>query len=50
MGQQDDFLALPRYQRELAYKVARAKVGPSHPLRVDELWAAHKGLEGKGES
>jgi len=46
MSLQDDFLALPRYQREQAYKLARAKVGPSHSLRIDELWAAYRSLKG----
>jgi len=45
MSLQDDFLALPRYQREEAYKIARAKVGPSKSMHIDELMAAHKSLK-----
>ena len=46
MSLQDGFLALPRSKREEAYKVARAKLGPSHPLCIEELMAAYKSIRG----
>ena len=46
MTLQDDFLKLSKKDRELAYKVAREKLGPSKSIHVDELMAAHRQLKG----
>jgi len=43
---QDEFMALPRWQREEAYKAARKKLGNSKSIQIDELMAAHKSIKG----
>ena len=46
MSLQDEFMALPRWQREEAYKAARKKLGNSKSIHIDELMAAHKSIKG----
>ena len=46
MSLQEEFLALPRSQRELAYKIVRKKLGPSKAIHIDELMTAHRQLRG----
>jgi hypothetical protein len=46
MRLQEEFLALPRSQREVAYKIVRTKLGPSKAIHIDELMAAHRQLKG----